>query len=235
LSLPSSTFLPLSEAREASTKPHEPARHFMEFVSFRGVNPASWLAQPVSDSYKSRNMEGFVLRIMYIMVDVEADGPIPGKYSMIELGAVAVEPGLGRSFYGRLRPISEDHDPEALAITGHTRKATLDFDEPLKVMTAFEQWINRVSPRRPVFISDNNGFDWMFVCWYFHTLLGRNPFGHSSQNLNSLYKGLTRDLFASFKHLRRTPHDHNPVNDARGNAEALLTMIDEYHLNYERD
>jgi hypothetical protein len=21
---------------------------------------------------------------------------------------------------------------------------------------------------RPIFISDNNGFDWMFICWYFH-------------------------------------------------------------------
>lgn len=26
------------------------------------------------------------------------------------------------------------------------------------------------------------------------------------------------------KLLRKTKHDHNPVNDAKGNAEALLTM-----------
>jgi len=171
--------------------------------------------------------------IMYIMVDIEADGPIPGKHSMIELGAVAVEPGLGRSFHGRLRPISDEYDPEALAITGYTREQTLEFDEPQKVMTEFEKWINEVVPRRPIFISDNNGFDWMFVCWYFHMFTGGNPFGHSSQNLNSLYKGLTRNLFASFKHLRKTPHDHNPVNDARGNSEALLSMIKEYGLNFE--
>jgi hypothetical protein len=43
----------------------------------------------------------------YVMVDVEADGPIPGDYSMICFGAVIVAPELKRSFYGRLKPISE--------------------------------------------------------------------------------------------------------------------------------
>ncbi|MEM2942270.1 MAG: exonuclease [Candidatus Bathyarchaeia archaeon] len=170
--------------------------------------------------------------MMYIMVDVEADGPIPGRYSMIELGAVAVEPGLNRVFHAKLRPISDEYMPEALAITGYTREQTLHFDEPARVMSDFEKWVISVDPKRPIFISDNNGFDWMFVCWYFHMFLGRNPFGHSSQNLNSLYKGLTRDLFGSFKHLRNTPHDHNPVNDARGNAEALLALIEKYRLKY---
>ena len=45
----------------------------------------------------------------YVMVDMEADGPIPGDYSMICFGAVIVEPGLDRTFYGRLRPISAVH------------------------------------------------------------------------------------------------------------------------------
>ena len=40
------------------------------------------------------------------VIDIEADGPIPGDYSMVCLGAVIVEPELQRTFYGRLRPIS---------------------------------------------------------------------------------------------------------------------------------
>jgi hypothetical protein len=60
--------------------------------------------------------------------------------------------------------------------------------------------------------------------------MGVNPFGFSSTNLGSLYKGLEADMFANFKHLRRTKHDHNPVNDAKGNAEALLTLIQRYDL-----
>lgn len=170
--------------------------------------------------------------MMFIMVDVEADGPVPGKYSMIELGAVAVESNIDRVFHRKLRPISEEFDPESLSITGYSREETLHFEDPKIVMMDFEKWINDVEPRRPMFISDNNGFDWMFVCWYFHNFLDRNPFGFSSQNLNSLYKGLTRNLRGSFKHLRKTPHDHNPVNDAKGNAEALLSLIREYDLHY---
>jgi hypothetical protein len=81
-----------------------------------------------------------------------------------------------------------------------------------------------------MFISDNNGFDWQFINWYCHHFLGENPFGFSSTNLGSLYKGLVRDMFSNFKHLRRTKHTHHPVDDAIGNAEAMLAMIGEFDL-----
>jgi len=97
-------------------------------------------------------------------------------------------------------------------------------------MTEFKNWIDQTCKDRPIFISDNNGFDWMFICWYFHHFTGANPFGFSSQNLGSLYKGIERDTFKTFKHLRRTKHSHNPVDDAKGNAEALLTMKDMFQL-----
>ena len=78
-----------------------------------------------------------------------------------------------------------------------------------------------------MFISDNNGFDWQFINWYFHHFTGGNPFGHSSTNLGSLYKGMQRDMAVNFKHLRKTRHTHHPVDDARGNAEALLAMMED--------
>jgi hypothetical protein len=164
------------------------------------------------------------------MVDVEADGPIPGDYSLVSLGAVVVEPALDRTFYGQFRPISQKWIPEALTVSGHTREETLAFDDPAEVMQRFAAWIAGVTGDRPLFISDNNGFDWQFVNWYFHHFLGENPFGHSSTNLGSLYKGLAKDTFASFKHLRRTRHTHHPVDDAKGNAEALLAMKEQLGL-----
>lgn len=166
----------------------------------------------------------------YIMVDVETDGPIPGDYSMIAFGAVLVDEQLNRSFYGQLKPISEKFIPEALAVSGFTRDQTNSFDDPQTVMQNFDDWLKEVSPNRPSFISDNNGFDWMFICWYFHHFTGSNPFGHSSYNLGSLYKGIVKDTFKNFKHLRQTTHTHNPVDDAKGNAEALLTIKKEMGL-----
>jgi len=165
------------------------------------------------------------------MVDVESDGPIPGDYSMISFGAVVVDEHLDKTFYGRLKPVSENFIPEALAVSGHSREETLQFDDPKQVMTDFKIWIAQNCQDRPIFISDNNGFDWMFICWYFHHFIGANPFGHSSQNLGSLYKGLVKDTFKNFKYLRKTKHTHHPVDDAKGNAEALLTMKKEMGLN----
>lgn len=166
----------------------------------------------------------------YVMVDVESDGPIPGDYSMVCFGAVLVEPGLARTFYGRLKPISEKWIPEALAVSGFSRNETLQFDEPKRTMQAFASWLKAECDDRPMFISDNNGFDWQFINWYFHHFLGSNPFGFSSTNLGSLYKGMVRDTFKNFKHLRKTRHTHHPVDDAKGNAEALLTMKNEMGL-----
>jgi|GEM_PF-5723472 len=121
-------------------------------------------------------------------------------------------------------------NPDALAVSGFSREETMNFDDPETVMLAFEDWIKTNSKGRPIFISDNNGFDWMFICWYFHHFLGRNPFGFSSRRLSDLYCGLEKDTFAQWKHLRKTEHTHNPVDDARGNAEVLLYMKEEMGL-----
>ena len=66
--------------------------------------------------------------------------------------------------------------------------------------------------------------------WYFHHFLESNPFGFSSTNLGSLYKGVVRDTFKNFKHLRKTRHTHHPVDDAKGNAEALIAIRDQFDL-----
>lgn len=186
----------------------------------------------------------------WFSVDVEADGPIPGfgippmakslwGYSMIAIGAVVVaKPEVG--FLGYLKPISEAWIPEALAVSGFNREETLEFPDPRTTMSAFRRWVldNNVHGTQPIFVADNNGFDFAWVNWYFHQFSdhddrpnpregrGSNPFGFSSKNINNLYQGLVNDCYASFKRLRKTKHDHNPMHDARGNAEALLHMRD---------
>jgi hypothetical protein len=149
---------------------------------------------------------------------------------MVSFGAIVVEESLSQTFYGQLKPISENWVPEALAVSGFSREDTLAFDDPTTVMQNFAAWLNEHSKDRPQFIADNNGFDWQFINWYFHHFLGKNPFGFSSANLGSLYKGLVKETFKSFKHLRKTAHTHHPVDDAKGNAEALLAIKAKYGL-----
>jgi len=85
--------------------------------------------------------------------------------------------------------------------------------------------LNTVPRTRAVFCADNNGFDWMFVCWYLWYFTDGNPFGFSSVNINCLFKGLSLNMRASCKKFRKTVHDHNPVNDAKWNAEIMLELM----------
>lgn len=163
----------------------------------------------------------------YIVVDVEADGAIPESFSMVCFGAVVVEPSLSKTFYGKTKPISGQWNPEALAISGITREEHIRFDRPENVMEDFEKWVLTNSKGKPIFISDNPAFDWQWINWYFHRYLGRNVFGFSARRIGDLYCGMKKDagLNSEWKKLlRKTSHDHNPVNDAKGNAEALLAM-----------
>ncbi len=164
----------------------------------------------------------------YIMVDIESDGPCPGLYSMVSFGAVVVEPGLNRTYYsGVMRPLPDaDCVPQALAVSGVSRDEQLAGRRPEDIMPAFAEWLRKQAGKgnRLMFISDNNGFDWQFINYYFHKFTNGNPFGFSSTNLGSLYKGMVKSCFKNFKHLRKTKHTHHPVDDAKGNAEALLHM-----------
>ena len=172
---------------------------------------------------------------MWISIDVESDGPIPGDNSMISFGAVLIKAdgNLDTTFYGTMKSISDKWVPEALAISGFTREETMAFRDPREVMTEFGHWLSNYCGERPMFISDNNGYDFMFMHWYFIHFTGMDPFGHSSTNLGSLYKGLVKDTFKNFKHLRKTRHSHHPVDDCKGNAEAFLTMVKEMGLRAE--
>lgn len=161
----------------------------------------------------------------YIVVDVEADGEIPGRNSIVCFGAVIVEPSLSKTFYGKTEPISDKYNPDALAISGFSREEHHSFDDPQYVFEDFEKWIKENSHGKPTFISDNLAFDWQWINWYSHTYLGRNPFGFSGRRIGDIYCGMKGDMGLNSewkKKYRKTTHDHNPVNDAKGNAEAIL-------------
>ena len=159
------------------------------------------------------------------IVDVESDGPIIGVHSMVCFGAVKLTPALDKTFYGKVKPISTQFVQSALDVSGFSRKEHLTFDDPDDVMGDFAVWLLGNSIDKPILISDNNGYDASWINYYFHMYNGgRNPFGWSSRRIGDLYCGMVKDTWANWKHLRKTRHSHHPVDDAMGNAEALLKM-----------
>ena len=156
----------------------------------------------------------------FIVVDVEATGGVsPFSGVMTEFGAVDVE--TMSSFHGVLYDsVPSEENPAIPVIVGG------GYDQA-EVFIRFEEWLKSFNDDRLVFVSDNNGYDAMWMAYYCDKNLGYNPFGHSSRRIGDLYAGLRgkwRET-SKWKRLRQTVHDHNPVNDALGNAEALRQIL----------
>lgn len=164
----------------------------------------------------------------FYVVDVESDGPAPGLFSMVSFGAIKVDRELTTTFKGLVKPISSNWNEDALKISQISRQQHLAYPDPLEVMLDFKQWIEKTSVGKPVFISDNLAFDWQFINYYLHAYTQSNPFGFSGRRIGDIYSGLKKNLRAAseWKKMRKTIHDHDPVNDAKGNAEAFLQILD---------
>jgi len=172
---------------------------------------------------------------VFISIDVEADGPVPGDFSMSSLGAVVAEPALDRTFYRELKPITDRFVPEAAAVSKLDRaKLKAEGADPATAMREFAEWANAAAGRgrRPVAVCFNATFDWQFVNWYFHHFLGKNPFGISGLDIKALYMGalgLPRWGQTSKRNFDRTflsgrPHSHNALDDAKEQAEIFLKV-----------
>jgi hypothetical protein len=159
-----------------------------------------------------------------IFVDCEARGPSPVRGVMTEFGAVHYD--TRQSFHGVLFLGSPDPDNPAVPVVAE-RVAT-----EAEVAPAFDAWLSGLVRGHPVFVSDNPAFDWQWIAAMFAVAGVENPFGHSARRISDFYAGLTGKWpnTQEWKRWRRTTHDHNPVHDALGNAEAFEWMLREYDV-----
>jgi len=154
-----------------------------------------------------------------IFVDCEAAGACPLTGQLTEFGAVEYAARL--SFHGRILATTPDPKNPAIPVpTGEVIEA------PELVFRRFDAWLAKLKPPL-VFVSDNPAYDWQWINCGFHQHLGRNPFGFSARRIGDFYAGLKGDWYTKqrWKGLRVTPHTHNPVDDAMGNAEAFERLL----------
>jgi hypothetical protein len=173
---------------------------------------------------------------LYIATDVEADGPIPGPYSMISLGmAVVGRPEL--AFYTELAPISDAFVPEALAVSGLDRDRLIrEAPTAEAAMRAAKAWVDGLRTiGRPVFLAAPAVWDGMFVHWYFVRFVGTSPFGAtgSGVDLRSYWMGRTgcewveTNKGAMKRALGSTglPHTHHAGDDAAELAAMFAAVL----------
>lgn len=184
---------------------------------------------------------------LYISADIEADGPIPGRYSMLSFGLTVAgrfdgvsferRDPTSQTFYRELRPISEAWDPEAVAVTGLDRDALLhDGADPARAMSEAADWVASVAgPDRAVLVAYPLGFDWLFLYWYFVAFAdGGSPFGiDRALDTKTLYQAKARvTLDRTGKRslpdsLRsRFPHTHNALEDAIEQADLFANIVE---------
>ncbi|TAX90250.1 3'-5' exonuclease [Rhizobium leguminosarum] len=184
---------------------------------------------------------------VFFSADVETDGAIPGPYSMLSFALVYAGTYDGntfsrpheyvRTFYRELKPISEDFDPEALAINGLDRvQLTLDGASPDHAMDDAFDWIQQFSGAgKPVLVAYPLSFDWTWLYWYFIRYSKRgSPFGHSrcfdlktavaiktGRTISSSSRAKLPVRFASDR-----PHTHHAVDDAIEQAEIFANIFE---------
>jgi ribonuclease T len=172
-------------------------------------------------------------REVFVSVDVETAGPIPGEYSMLSIGACDVD-DMGRTFACELKPLNRNADPKALEVTGFSLEVLERTGlPPQEAMRGFLDWSKGlIKPSESlVFVGLNAPFDWSFVNYYFHKFVGENPFGFSALDIKAYYMGATGCSWADTRSSRmasalkpRQQGDHQALHDAQYQAE-LFRLI----------
>lgn len=165
---------------------------------------------------------------IYVSVDVETAGPIPGEFSLLSIGACDVADD-SRLFSIELKPINSNADPAAIEVSGLSLEELAERgEEPAIAMTAFGKWLQALGGESTVlvFVGFNAPFDWSFVNYYFHRFTGANPFGFTALDIKALYMGATGSTWSDTrssliaKHLSPTRQgDHDALHDAKYQAE----------------
>ena len=184
---------------------------------------------------------------MYFSADIEADGPIPGRYSMLSFAfCVAgtydgerferIDP-MRHTFYRELRPISDNIDEAALAVAGLDRDRLLvEGADPAAAMNEAAAWIRETTgDRQPVLAAMPVAFDWTWLFWYFSAFAADgSPFGVSHCfDVKTAYAVKSGEPIA---HSHRNempaelrsdrPHTHHALDDAAEQADIFANLFE---------
>jgi DNA polymerase III alpha subunit (gram-positive type) len=177
---------------------------------------------------------------IYISVDVETDGPIPGPNSMLSLGAAAFKPDgtMVGEFSANLKTLpGASADPKTAQWWSTQPDAWAacrrNPEEPGDAMQRFCKWVKFLSGR-PVFVGYPAGFDFLFVYWYLIKFTGESPFSFSALDIKSYaaallnlpYRDATKKAFPKrWWDQVKTKHSHVALDDAIEQGQLFCAML----------
>lgn len=179
-------------------------------------------------------------KLIYVSTDIEADGPCPGKFSMLSLASAAFIEGNETpiSTYTvnieTLPGASTDPDtakfwernPEAYVAT------RVDTKSPEQAMGQYSDWVSNLDGK-PIFVGYPASFDSLFVFWYLHMFAGACPFGWQALDMKSYASATLGVPFtkATKKNFPKSwfsglPHTHVALDDAKEQGVTFLRMLE---------
>ena len=181
---------------------------------------------------------------VYLSIDIEADGPIPGNYSMLSLGgALFTDSGeLVSTFSANLKQLNGAwQDPDTMQFWADNHEAyaeaTKDPQDIYDSMEKFSMWIDEHVPMDTsvTLIGYPIAYDFMWVYWYYWEYLGKMPrFSFSgldiktyaAATLKSDYKHTTKRNWPKAWRQSETVHAHVAETDAIEQGEMFFLMRD---------
>jgi len=139
---------------------------------------------------------------IFVSIDIESDGPVPGLNSMLALGAAAFLPRSGdgtaweetSTWYSTLWPLpGARQDPDTMAWWAEQGapwdEVTSNRVNPEAAIERFSRWCEQL-PGKPVAVAWPVAFDFAFVNYYCHKYASRNPLGFACADIRSYASGL---------------------------------------------
>ena len=178
---------------------------------------------------------------IYVSTDVEADGPIPGLFSMLSFGSAAylADKTLVSTFTANLETLPDaTTDPKTMAWWKTQPKGweacRQNLIAPETAMKEYVAWLNSL-PGKPVFVAYPAGFDFTFIHWYLIKFVGENPFSHSALDiktyamamLKSEYRETTKRKMPAHWFDQKLKHLHIALEDAIEQGELFCNMLAE--------
>ena len=186
---------------------------------------------------------------LFVSVDIEADGRIPGRNSMLSFGSAAftLDKELVARFAVNLETLpGAAGDPETLAWwRKHPQAWAAAREDPEDPATALPRYAAHLEALgreggggrrygRPTFIGFPAAYDFAWINWYLHRFAGRNPLGISGLCLKTLGAALLKLPFrqASKRRFPRRwfddlPHSHVALDDAMEQGAMGINMLRE--------
>src|SRR5207248_7486699 len=175
---------------------------------------------------------------IYVSTDVETDGPVAGKHSILSIGSAAytAEKEMLSTFSANLETLPNalpDFKTAAWWLTQPEAWSACrqNLEPPRDAMVRYVTWLKSL-PGTPLFVAYPTAFDFPFVYWYLTEFVGENPFGYSAIDNQNLFDGANAQAISHVREavampaewLDPVPHTHVALDDAIEQGRLLCNM-----------